>query len=133
MIKPWIHFMKSYENKKNKIRFFVYVSIYFFFFGCVQKKPQQAAFWKEYLSHQKNIFREYPNGGIRNALFGNLTSEDVHLLQKKDDTLSIDFYLQKKDQGFRNVFTTEKFLKTFPIKSMWNIFRLFSKIKKRFK
>ncbi|UZN07433.1 hypothetical protein M5D10_00110 [Leptospira santarosai] len=106
--------MKSYENKKNKIRFFVYVSIYFFFFGCVQKKPQQTAFWKEYLSHQKNIFREYPNGGIRNALFGNLTSEDVHLLQKKDDTLSIDFYLQKKDQGFRNVFTTEKIPKNVP-------------------
>ncbi len=70
MIKPWIYFMKSYENKKNKIRFFVYVSIYFFFFGCVQKKPQQTAFWKEYLSHQK-----ISSGNIRTEGSETLCSE----------------------------------------------------------
>lgn len=61
----------------------------------MEKKPQQAAYWREYLSYQKSILKEYPNGGIRNALFGNLTSKDEFILQEKDNILSIDFYLQK--------------------------------------
>ncbi|AYV55983.1 hypothetical protein EFP84_10995 [Leptospira kmetyi] len=100
--------MKSYENKGNKSRVLFCVSICFFLFHCVQKKPQQAAYWKEYLSYQKNITNEYPVGGVRNALFGNLTSADESLLQEKDGILSIDFYLQKTNHGFRNVLTTEK-------------------------
>ncbi|EKR64162.1 hypothetical protein LEP1GSC036_3687 [Leptospira weilii str. 2006001853] len=125
--------MKSYENKGNKIRFFIYVSICFFLFDCVQKKPQQAAFWKEYLFYQKNIFREYPTGGIRNALFGNLTSEDVYLLQEKDDMLSIDFYLQKTDQGFRNVITTEKIPENVPYQIHVEYFPTFFKDQKTFR
>ncbi|UOG34259.1 hypothetical protein MAL01_00135 [Leptospira noguchii] len=96
--------MKLYENKRNKI----YVFIFVLFFNCVEKKPQQAAYWREYLSYQKSILKEYPNGGIRNALFGNLTSKDELLLQEKDNILSIDFYLQKTNQGLKNVLTTEK-------------------------
>ncbi len=125
--------MKLYGNKENKIRFFIYVLICFFLFDCVQKTPQQAAFWKEYLSYQKNIFREYPTGGIRNALFGNLTSADVYLLQEKDDMLSIDFYLQKTDQGFRNVITTEKIPENVPYQIHVEYFPTFFKDQKTFR
>lgn len=107
-------FMKSYENKENKTPILICVSICFFLFDCVQKKPQQAAYWKEYISYQKSILREYPTGGIRNALFGNLTSADESLLKEKDGKLSIDFYLQKTDGGFRNIFTTEKIPENVP-------------------
>ncbi|WP_061244757.1 LIC10025 family lipoprotein [Leptospira noguchii] len=98
--------MKLYENKKNRNK--IYVFIFVLFFNCVEKKPQQAAYWREYFSYQKSILKEYPNGGIRNALFGNLTSKDELLLQEKDNILSIDFYLQKTNQGLKNVLTTEK-------------------------
>ncbi|EMJ84143.1 hypothetical protein LEP1GSC016_0516 [Leptospira borgpetersenii serovar Hardjo-bovis str. Sponselee] len=125
--------MKSYENKENKVRFFIYVLICFFLFNCVQKKPQQASFWKEYFSHQKNIFKEYPTGGIRNALFGNLTSADIHFLQEKDDMLSIDFYLQKTNQGFRNVITTEKIPENVPYRIHVEYFPTFFKDQKTFR
>ncbi|MCH1911084.1 hypothetical protein L9Z41_00150 [Leptospira noguchii] len=98
--------MKLYENKKNRIGICVFIFV--LFFNCVEKKPQEAAYWREYLSYQKSILKEYPNGGIRNALFGNLTSKDELLLQEKDNILSIDFYLQKTNQGLKNVLTTEK-------------------------
>ncbi|EMJ98139.1 hypothetical protein LEP1GSC193_2474 [Leptospira alstonii serovar Pingchang str. 80-412] len=109
-----ILFMKSYENKENKTPIFICVSICFCLFGCVQKKPQQAAYWKEYISYQKSILNEYPTGGIRNALFGNLTSADESLLKEKDGKLSIDFYLQKTAGGYRNIFTTEKIPENVP-------------------
>ncbi|EMN51039.1 hypothetical protein LEP1GSC088_4118 [Leptospira interrogans str. L1207] len=99
-----------YVNKKSKIG----ICVFILFFNCVEKKPQQAAYWREYLSYQKSILEEYPNGGIRNALFGNLTSKDEFLLQEKDNILSIDFYLQKTSQGFKNVLTTEKIPKNVP-------------------
>ncbi|WP_000781312.1 LIC10025 family lipoprotein [Leptospira interrogans] len=102
--------MKLYVNKKSKIG----ICVFILFFNCVEKKPQQAAYWREYLSYQKSILKEYPNGGIRNALFGNLTSKDEFLLQEKDNILSIDFYLQKTSQGFKNVLTTEKIPENVP-------------------
>lgn len=100
--------MKSFVNKESDHRFPIWILIIFLTYNCVQKKPNQAAYWQEYLSFQKNIGREYPSGGIRNALYGNLTSADESFLQEKEGILSIDFYLRKTDHGFQSVITNEK-------------------------
>ncbi|TGN00881.1 LIC10025 family lipoprotein [Leptospira yasudae] len=100
--------MKSFENKGNRLGFLVCIVLSISVSNCIQKKPQQAAYWTEYLAYQKNILNEYPTGGIRNALFGNLTSADESILQEKNGSLSIDFYIRKTDRGLQNILTTEK-------------------------
>ncbi|MDV6234038.1 hypothetical protein CH379_000115 [Leptospira ellisii] len=99
--------MKSFADKKGKTYFFVSVSTCLLFFSCVQKKPAQAEYWKRYLEYQKSVQKEYPIGGIRNALFGNLTSEDEPLLRNKDGILFLDFYLRKTERGIQPVLTAD--------------------------
>ncbi|MBM9499617.1 hypothetical protein JWG44_05060 [Leptospira sp. 201903071] len=100
--------MRSFESKESKRLGLLWIVVVFLTYNCVQKKPNQAEYWKEYLSFQNALSREYPSGGIRNALYGNLTSADESFLQEKGGILSIDFYLRKTDRGFQSVLTTEK-------------------------
>ncbi|TGK28026.1 hypothetical protein EHQ12_13735 [Leptospira gomenensis] len=97
--------MKSFADKKNKILFLLCISAFLPLFSCVQKKPTQADYWKRYLEYQKSVQKEYPTGGIRNALFGNLTSEDEPLLKNENGILFLNLYLQKTERGFQPVLT----------------------------
>ncbi|AOP32427.1 hypothetical protein A0128_00120 [Leptospira tipperaryensis] len=108
--------MKSFESKESNHRIFICITIVFLTYNCVQKKTNQAAYWQEYLSFQKALSREFPSGGIRNALYGNLTSADETFLQEKEGILSIDFYLRKTNHGFQSVLTADKVPDNVPYK-----------------
>ncbi|XDD50269.1 hypothetical protein AB3N59_00120 [Leptospira sp. WS92.C1] len=105
--------MGFFKNIKNKT-ILIGSLAFLLFCNCVQKKPDQSVYWQEYLFYQKAILKEYPVGGIRNALFGNLTSSDQSVLQEKNGLFSIDFYLQKTNKGFQPVLTSEKIPENVP-------------------
>ncbi|RHX87748.1 LIC10025 family lipoprotein [Leptospira stimsonii] len=108
--------MKLFVNKESNRPILLCLFVLFLTLNCVQKKPSQAGYWKEYFSYQKTLSNEYPTGGIRNALYGNLTSADESFLQEKEGILSIDFYLHRTDRGFQSVLTTEKVPENSPYK-----------------